>query len=98
LHLCLLDSTAKNPGISRRSLQEATGNRIEVDDMEGAFAILEAQHLAERGLSQHEGGGRLADCWWVGPRNDPSDDGPGDDDPGNHNPSDPGKGVRFTMG
>ena len=90
LHLRLLDAIAKNPGISRRGLHEATGNRVKADDMEAALAILEAQGLAHRRRCQPEGGGRPAECWWLGPGNDPGDDDPSDDSEGS--------GVTFTMG
>lgn len=64
LHLRLLDIIVKTPGISRKGLHEATGNRIKADDMEAALASLEAQGLADRGRCQPEGGGRPAECWW----------------------------------
>ena len=97
LHLRLLDAIAKSPGINRRGLHEAMGNRVKADDMEAALAILEAQRLAHRSLSQSEGGGRPAECWWPGPGDDPSDDDPSNDDPSDGE-SDDGKGVTFTMG
>jgi Bifunctional DNA primase/polymerase, N-terminal/Primase C terminal 1 (PriCT-1)/Protein of unknown function (DUF3987) len=92
LHTRLLDAIAKTPGISRRGLHEATGNRIMADDMEAALAILEAQRLAHRRLCQSEGGGRPAECWWPGLGDNPSDDDPSDHD------RDTGKGVILTMG
>jgi Bifunctional DNA primase/polymerase, N-terminal/Protein of unknown function (DUF3987)/Primase C terminal 1 (PriCT-1) len=66
LHLRLLDAIAKSPGVSRRGLHEATGNRVKGEDMEAALAILEAQRLAHRVLCQTNGGGRPAECWWPG--------------------------------
>ena len=88
----------KSPGINRKGFHEAMGNRVQADDMEAALASLEAQRLAHRGLSQSEGGGRPAECWWPGPGDDPSDDDPSNDDPSDGEPSDSGKGVTFTMG
>ncbi len=93
LHLRLLDTIVKTPGINRKGLHEATGNRIKADDMEPALAILEAQCLAHRSLCQSEGGGRPAECWWPGPGDDPSDDDTSNDDTG-----DDDKGVTFIIG
>jgi hypothetical protein len=86
LHLRLLDAIAKSPGISRRRLHEATGNRIKAEDMEVALASLEAQRLAHRGRYQTASGGRPAECWWPG-----ACDAPGDDDSADG-------GEAFTMG
>lgn len=70
LHLRLLDHIVKTPGITRRGLHEATGNRVKADDMEASLSRLESQGLVHRTRCQSEGGGRPAECWWPGPGSD----------------------------
>ena len=92
LYLRLLDAIAKNPGISRRGLHEATGNRIKADEMESVLSLLESQRLAHRSLCHSDGGGRPAECWWPGPGDDPCDN-----DQSDHDRSDSGGGIILTM-
>jgi len=96
LHLHLLNAIVRQPGINRRGLHEATGNRIKSLDIVQALGILESQRLALRRLSHSEGGGRRGECWYPGPGDDPGDC-PGDDDGGKAIEQTPIVSSGFTM-
>jgi hypothetical protein len=75
LHLRLLNAIVRQPGINRRGLHEATGNRVKASDMDQSLAYLATQGLAHFRMHQTEGGGRPGECWYPGAGDTPPDDG-----------------------
>lgn len=59
----LLTVIRSQPGVNRRGLYTATGNRVRAEAMDAALA-----HLVRTGLAvsqEGESGGRPGECWWA---------------------------------
>ncbi len=73
LDIRLLNAIVVSPGITRKGLHEATGNKVKADDMALALASLERRGLAHHGQCKPEHGGRPAECWYPGTLDDGDD-------------------------
>jgi len=74
LALTLGGVIARNPGVSRSQLHDATGRNHPAEDRAAALAWLEERGMAHR--RRYQSGGRPGEGWFPGPAPDDPDDGP----------------------